>query len=375
MTSPGVGDLVGAVDGGLVLGTDGGFHPQGRLVVAGEPDGVLDASGLWVTPGFVDVHTHLSWTDFDAADRPACEPGRIAATARNQRATLRAGVTTARDAGGYDGGLRQRLADTPGPRLRLSIDIIGPADARGARHLRGRVSRLADAGADWIKVAATGGVGGDRQLDPVFTPAEFAAVAAAAGQAGLPLMVHAWGGTAVDQAIDLGVRSIEHAVFLTRPQARRAAAAGTIVVPTVWIYAEVLRLAEAGTLPAGLAAGARRAVDAHPAAVRHCLEEGVTIAMGTDAGLPSQHGRNLHEVAALIDVGVPPGKALLAATVTGARLLGEPAGTPFASGPRADLVLWDRDPRDPAVLRDPSAVVAVVQSGRLVHAGTATSAG
>ena len=263
--------------------------------------------------------------------------------------------------GGYDPALARRLAGRPGPRVNLSVDIIGPADARGERHLRDRVAALADLGAAWIKLAATGGVGaGTRQLEPVFSPGELAAVMSAAAAAGLPVMVHAWGGPALDQAVELGAASIEHAVFLTAGQARRIAAAGAFVVPTVWIYTDVLRLAGAGVLPRTLAPAARRAVAAHPEALRHCLDAGVRLAMGTDAGLASQHGRNLHEVAAMVDAGVPAPTALAAATTGGLALLGETAS-------RGDLVVFSGDPGRPDVLRDRSAVLAVVRDGRVVH--------
>ncbi len=362
-TVPASGATIAAVTGGFRLGPDGVFRPSAPSRAPNAPGSVLDATGCWVTPGFVDAHSHLAWSDFDAADRPVDEARRATQAAANQLATLRAGVTLVRDAGGYDAVLARRLAGRPGPRVSPSVDIVGEADARGERHLRNRVAALAGAGAAWIKVAATGGVGaGTRQLEPVFSPGELTALMEAAGAAGLPVMVHAWGGPAVDQAVDLGAASIEHAVFLTAAQARRIAAAGAFVVPTVWIYTEVLRFAETGVLPRTLAPAARRAVAAHPGALRHCLQSGVRLAVGPDAGLTSQHGRNLHEVAAMIDVGVPADTALAAATTGGRALLGETAS-------RGDLVVFSGDPGRPDVLRDPASVLAVVQDGRVVHAG------
>lgn len=359
---PTVGTAISAVTGGLVLGPDGEFAPNERREL-GRDGIVLDATGCWVTPGFVDAHSHLAWSDFDAADRPTGEDERAGATAANQRATLRAGVTVVRDAGGYDPVLARRLAGRPGPRVSLSVDIIGPADARGERHLRDRVAALADAGAAWIKVAATGGVGaGTRQLEPTFSPGELTALMGAAAAAGLPVMVHAWGGSALDQAVEEGAASIEHAVFLTAGQARRIADVGVFVVPTVWIYTDVPRLAEAGVLPRTLAPAARRAVAAHPDALRHCLDAGVRLAMGTDAGLALQHGRNLHEVAAMVDAGVPAATALAAATTGGLTLLGETAS-------RGDLVVFSGDPGRPDVLRDPVAVLVVVRDGRVARSG------
>ncbi len=364
-----VGARISAVVGGLRLGADGVFgpNPGWRLPASGSGEGSgveLNAEGCWVTPGFVDAHTHLAWRDFDAADRPRDEAEQAAGAAANRLATLAAGVTAVRDAGGYYRGLDRRLADRPGPWVSPSVDIIGAQDARGQQHLRNRVAQLVDDGAAWIKVAATGGVGaGTRQLEPVFERGELAAVMDAARAAGVPVMVHAWGGPALDQAVAAGAASIEHAVFLTAAQAGRIAAADAFVVPTVWIYDDVARLAESGSLPRSLAPAARRAVDAHPLALRHCLDAGVRLAIGTDAGLASQHGRNLHEVAAMIDAGVPVATALAAATTGGVQLLARAGAGPSGG----DVVVFGRDPSRPDVLRDPSAVIAVAQGGRVVR--------
>lgn len=358
-----------------VLGADGKFC-TGTVVMK---DGVFgseedaaavaarsDAAGLWLTPGFVDVHTHLAWRAFGAADRERLSPEAKARDVRlNVGRTLAAGVTSIRDAGGLTAPLAQEVG---GLRAALSVQMLGADDARGPAHLRGRVQQLADAGASWIKVLATGGVGaGDAVLVPVFDELELKAIHVAAARLNLPVMVHAWGGPALTHALEFGAASIEHAVLITEEQCRLAADRGAFVVPTLWIYADVLAMAEAGTLPSALAPAARRAVEAHPLAVRRCLEAGVRLAMGTDAGLDTQHGRNLHELAALIEAGVPADTALLAGTAGGARLLGRRDLGLIRPGAPADLVCFNADPRRPEVLRDPSHVVAVYVRGQLLQ--------
>ena len=357
-----------------VLGSDGEFR-QGSVTIA---DGVfgadgqsgdipqVDATTLWLTPGFVDAHTHLSWRAFDAADRDRLSPDEQRRDARlNAGRTLSAGVTSVRDAGGLAAAHAGELG---GLRAAVSVQPLGAEDARGPAHLRGRVQQLADAGASWIKVLATGGVGsGDRVLDPVFDRIELKAIHAAAAHVRLPVMVHAWGGEALTQALEFGAASIEHAVLITEEQCRIAAGQGAFVVPTMWIYRDVLAMIQTGMLPSTLAAAAGRAVEAHPAAVRRCLDAGVELALGTDAGLDSQHGRNLHELAAMIEAGLPTGTALLAGTAGGARLLGRPDLGTLRQGAPADLVCFGADPRRLDVLRDPSQVVAVFVRGHLVH--------
>lgn len=348
---------------GPVLQADGRFSPM-RLPI-GDPVGVwLDLPDCWITPGFVDAHSHLSWSAFEAADRSDDPAVLIEQVAENQLATLHGGVTAVRDAGGLDPKVQTRLATRPGPRVALSVDILGPADARGERHLRRRVSELAEVGASWIKVAATGGIGaGEKQLEPIFSAAELQTIIGTAAALGLPTMVHAWGGPAIDDAVQFGAASIEHAVQLTADQAERIAAAGTFVVPTVWIYREVRRMVRSGELPAALASAAERAVQAHPIALRHCLTAGVRLAMGTDAGLRQQHGRNLHEAAALIESGVPAEIALTAATAGGRELLRLGRGWVDQD----DWVVFAADPASPEVLRDPGRLRLVIQGGRVAQ--------
>lgn len=358
---------------GQVFDASGAFRP-GTVAIA---DGVftaarvpgsrpLNAGELWLMPGFVDAHVHLAWRAFSEADREGLSVAqRRSDVELNANRTLRAGVTTVRDAGGLDAGLAAACGNL---RAVLSLDLLGAADARGPAHLRGRVQQLADAGASWIKVLATGGVGaGEQVLEPVFDADEFAAILSAADRTGLPVMVHAWGGEALSWALELGAASVEHAVLITATQARSASAQGTVVVPTMWIYRDVLAMVESGILPPTLRANALRAVREHPVALRRCLDAGVRLAMGTDAGLDRQHGRNLHELAALIDSGMPAESALLAGTVGGARLLGRPDLGMIEPGATADLVCFDGDPREPVVLRDPGRVVAVYAAGRWVY--------
>ncbi len=95
------------VVGARVFGADG--PPESLLRVDGTPalpDVSVDATGLWLLRGVVDCHTHLAWNAFDEADRIA--PAADAALS----ATLRAGVTSARDAGGLSAA---DLRAAPGP--------------------------------------------------------------------------------------------------------------------------------------------------------------------------------------------------------------------------------------------------------------------
>ena len=156
---------------------------------------------------------------------------------------------------------------------------------------------------------------------------------------------------------------------------------------------------DAGRLPVRLRPWVADAVARHPAAVRLARDAGVPIAVGTDSGTTEQHGTGREEMAALLAAGLSPEEMLIAATVTGARLLASarnrfasnsdraeaslssssfpslsllPLAGKIVDGARADAVLLRRDPRTEAALRDPALVAGVLLGGVLVPgAGTA----
>lgn len=337
------------------------------LLVEAPGASVLDGTGFWVIPGVVDAHTHLAWHAFEASDREDAPELVLDATAATLLATVRTGVTRARDAGGYDAVIAESIAGlgAAGPIVLRSDRLIGAEHAgRGTGHLAGVIAEIAATGATWIKIVATGGLSAPAEtvLDPVFTRAELLEVGAAAGAAGLRVMAHAWGGPSIEWLVEAGVASVEHGIDLTAEQSALLAERGIVLVPTVAIYRQTADAARAGRLPAVFGDRAARAADAHAAAVLAARDAGVRIALGTDAGTPEQHGANLAEIAALVDVGLTRHDALEAATVVGADLLREPGDT----DPWRDLVVLDVDPLHGDALTAAN-VVAVVQDGVLVH--------
>ncbi|MCL9798051.1 amidohydrolase family protein, partial [Frankia sp. AgKG'84/4] len=84
-----------------------------------EPDLVdVDARGLWLMPGVIDCHVHVTQSTYDPFELVTTPLStRYLQTAQALRASLRAGVTYLRDAGGADAGIRDALAagTVPGP--------------------------------------------------------------------------------------------------------------------------------------------------------------------------------------------------------------------------------------------------------------------
>ena len=307
--------------------------------------------------------------------------------ARNARLTLEAGVTFVRDLAGADAGIREGFArgDVPGPTLQISVVLVSqtgghgdgflvpdypgkpPFLVDGPETMRHTTRALLRAGADWIKLATTGGLVSehDDPFAPELTAEEIEVAVFEASRKGKPVAAHAYGGEGIDNAVAAGVRSIEHGGFLTEQQAARMSEAGCWLVPTLSAMRDCLRWANAGALtPAqsrkvlglGLELGA---------CVRVAKEAGVRLAVGTDYISREQHGRNLEEVLLMREAGLTPEEALLAATVGGAELCGvaDRYGR-IAPGYVFDAVLLDEDPGDLSAFGEPGAVTGVFKGGK-----------
>ncbi|MFC9840596.1 amidohydrolase family protein [Rhodococcus sp. NPDC127530] len=338
----------------------------------------VDVSGLTVMPGFIDCHVHTVFSGVDQ-QRMLQEPFsyQFYAAARNMALTLDTGVTTVRDAGGADLGMKQAVADglIEGPRLLTAITVLGqtgghtdgwcasggcvpllqPHPGRpgmivdGPDEMRRRVRELVRAGADTIKICTSGGVISPRD-DPRhahFSAEELDICVAEATAAGLDVMAHAQGAQGVKNAIRAGVHSIEHGVFLDDEAIDLLVETGTWLVPTLMASHALLGAAAAGTrLPPVVLDKARAAADQHQISIARAVDAGVRIAMGTDSGV-FPHGDNLDELDFLHTAGMTPLGALTSGTSAAAQLLGigDTVGT-VQPGKLADLVCVEGDPLD-----------------------------
>jgi imidazolonepropionase-like amidohydrolase len=393
--------------GGLVF--DGtGSEPQpadvvvsgGRVVEVGtglDGDEAVDCAGRALLPGLFDCHVHLLVNGLDPLGWRH-RPFSLAfyEAAQTMRATLAAGITTVREAGGADLGVTeaQRRGLLAGPRMQISIIMIhqtgghgDPWEASGSSsrlfpphpgrpsgtvdgpdEVRRKVRELVRAGATVIKCATSGGVLSPRS-DPRhghFREAEVAVLVEEATAAGLAVMAHAQAAEGIKTAVRAGVRSIEHGVYLDDEAIELMRERGTWLVPTLMAPRGVFAAAEAGVpVPEHQLAKTRMVTDAHTESVRRAIAAGVKVAMGTDSGV-TPHGRNLTELGLLVDAGMSPAQALHSATASAAQLmrLGDELGT-IAPGKRADLVVVDGDPLEVRTLAD--RIVRVYQDGRLVH--------
>jgi imidazolonepropionase-like amidohydrolase len=356
----------------------------------------VDAAGLWLMPGVFDCHVHLALQSLDAEDlrrAPLTRP--TPEIERTLHDTLMAGVTFVRDAGGLGAGVRDAVARgrVSGPRIQTCVAAIDAADGpldgslttprhdgearsiahrhassagTGAEATRVAVRAAVDAGADWIKLMATGGVlsEGAGLQKPRFTADAISAAVAEAARYGKDVMAHAIGGRALRAAIECGVRSIEHGIFLTEEEADLMSRRGCFLVPTLAIYHELAGMAARGQLNGTAAHRAEEAGRRLGKAVALANAAGVRIAMGTDFGDRDQHGHNLTELYHLHRAGLSVEDALQAGTFAGAQLCGvsDRLGR-LAPGFIFDAVLLDEDPGDLSCFCRPGTITGVFKGG------------
>jgi len=390
-------DRAGSFEGPLdVRVEDGRVAAVGRDLPAEGPS--VDFSGLWLMPGVFDCHDHVAFSTVELAE-VLSTPVTLWAleSAANARATLEAGVTFVRDLCGADRGLRDGIAagHVPGPTLQISVVLIcqtgGHGDAYlggaglettltpdypgrppyvvdGVDSMRHAVRAVLRAGADWIKLATTGGLVSehDEPLVAELTPEEIAVAVFEAARKGKPVAAHAYGGDGLTNAVLGGVRSIEHGGFLTEEQAGLMAERGCFLVPTLSAMRDCLRWAEEGALTP---TQCRKILDFGldlGSCVRIAKEYGVPLASGTDYISRSQHGKNLEELTLLHAAGLTVEETLLAATAGGAELCGLGDYGRIESGFVFDAIVLDEDPGDLSGFAEPGAVTGVFQAGRPV---------
>jgi imidazolonepropionase-like amidohydrolase len=367
---------IAIVNGNLIDGTGADPVPNATLLIEDNtisrigpasqvsiPAGatVIDAAGMTIMPGLMDCHVHLTipgGSTMNLVEPMLTSPSlKLLYAVPHSRATLEAGITMVRDVGMTPAGVRQAIEKKlfPGPRLQVSVSIMSQTGGRLDGHLpccadefagnlpdvpsfvvdgpievRKKVREILRAGADWIKLCATGGIlaPNDNPLNTQFSLEELeAAVAEAATQGKAEVSI------------------------LERAEKQPGAVAPYAITKT------------------------KQAINDHRASFRKAVEAGVNIAMGTDAGA-CDHGDNIRELELMVQNGMTPMQSIVASTLNSAKLLrvDKKLGS-LEEGKLADVLVVDGDPlADIRILQDKTKLVAILKDGEIYKDKTSNRA-
>ncbi len=327
----------------------------------------IDLSGCTLLPGLINCHVHLCFgAEADPVRVMKDEPHALTALKMLRRAqeTVEAGVTTVRDLGGRDYAefaVRRAIAEGlfPGPRIlgagrpvcmtgghgnSIGREADGPDDVRKA------VREQLKAGADVIKLIATGGVmtPGVEPGSPQLTLEEMRAAIEEARKAGRRTAAHAQGSTGIADAIEAGITTIEHGIFLTDEIIAAMKGKGVFLVPTLAAPAAISSGGLAAGIPDYMVRKSDAVVTAHVASFRRAHQAGAHIAAGADSGTPLNfHGSLLPELELMVKYGMTALEAIRSATSVAAEALGLGGETGrLAEGHVADLLAVTGDPAE-----------------------------
>jgi imidazolonepropionase-like amidohydrolase len=341
-------------------------------------------------PGLTDAHVHFGITGAGPSDPPESHVSYVLKVVENIRIALDEGFTTVRDAGVLDPAFAVAVeaGQIAGPRILPSGSFLTQTGGHGDQRHRwtddapaaipGLVahSEICDGvdavrraariqirrGATQVKLMASGGVMSPN--DPLeslqFTVEEMAAAVHEARSFGKYVMAHCHTPAAMNNALDAGVRSLEHGSILDERTARRIVESDAYLVPTMVIL-EILSRAE--QVPEFSRAKLELVRGEVAGSVELAQATGVRIGSGSDLLGPRQRRRASELVVKANHLG--PMGAIVSATSTNAALfrLEDRIGT-VAEGRDADLILVRGDPlADVGVLVDAVNIPLVLKAG------------
>jgi imidazolonepropionase-like amidohydrolase len=362
---------------------------------------VLDAGDATVLPGLIDTHVHLT---FNAASTHAEVRGALAeeSDARlalrgiaNAQAHLAGGVTTLRDVGGRGFvtlAIRDAIRDglVAGPRMQASGPAISTprghlfylgAIAEGVEAMRRLSGEILDAGADFVKLCATGGIM-TAESDPMafqYTREELRAAVEVAEERDTLVAAHVLTSGAVEQCVEAGVRSIEHCLFQHAPgeYAFNPEVAARMRERNIFAGLTFAGISQARYRQEVLGRGTadlgpwKERMQRRYEAERQLIDSGVRYVLHSDAGVrETPFGEFwLIPASACFELGITPPEAIRAVTSTPAVLMGlEGEVGALAPGYRADLLVVDGNPAER--IEDLARVRHVLLDGRVVTRDT-----
>lgn len=358
---------------------------------------IIDGNNNFVLPGFIDCHTHILAKGFHKEENMA-NPLAIHFynAVPHGKQTINAGVTTIRDCGSADVGVKlaQQRGLFTAPKMVVSItplamtgghfDLLLPSGfdmeimypgfpkgrCDGPSEVLKKTREVKRAGADFIKVMCSGGVL-TTNTSPEFSQfnlEELKTIVGEANNTNTKVSAHCHSLEGMNKCIDAGFSSIEHGTFIDDKTSKKMAENNVTLVPTMLVNQY---LYENGFPPWDNYADEKLAkvkeiVKVCKENIKTAYENGVNIVMGTDSGV-IPHGHNLKELLNLIDIGMSPMEAIESATSKSAEFIGKDDIGSIEIGKCADIIFVENNPlNDIKLLTNADNILRVVQDGKEV---------
>ena len=355
---------------------------------------VIDGEDNYLLSGFIDCHTHIFAKGFHKEENMANPLGiHFYNAVPHSLQTINAGVTSIRDCGSAD--LSFKLAQQRklfiAPKIHLSItplvmtgghfDLLLPSGfdmeimypgfpkgrCDGIEEVLKKTREIKRAGADFIKVMASGGVLTTNTSPEFaqFNKKELKTIVKEADANNMKVSAHCHSLKGMNNCIDAGFSSIEHGTFIDKKTACRMAKKNVTLVPTLLVHQFLYKAGFPAwdNYAAEKTAKLKEIVKVHKENISVAYEQGVNILMGTDSGV-IPHGHNLEELIHLTDIGMSENEAIASGTQKAAEFLGHDNLGLVKENYVADLILVNSNPLDDvSVLSDNNNILKVIQDG------------
>jgi imidazolonepropionase-like amidohydrolase len=354
----------------------------------------IDARGLSVMPGLIDIHCHMTYGEprtEEENDLYTSHELRTLVAAANAEKVLRAGVTSISAPGGsyyIDVGVREGIKRglVKGPRMSAAgrylttsngltdwypTSVGVPEGSIGiltntADEMKVEIRRQVKNGVDLIKIADS--PYGQYQA---FTDDELKCIADLTHQLGKKCTIHARGSAETNAAVKAGFDWIMHGNIMSDEVIENLAATQTPLAPVLLLLANRADWPEITGTPPRMVTPTRNVLEKTADTLHRAHKAGVRFAMGTDTGFSvtpygEWHARELELLATY--AGLSPLEAITAGTRNGAAMVGlEGELGEIKPGYLADLITVCGNPAENLrVLLNKNNIVNVIKDGEPV---------